>query len=223
MVHLVTAIIKPHKLEEVKEAIREPGRPGSDGQRGPGVWVPGRQERDLPRLGVPGRVRAEGQDGAPRRLGHRRQGVRDRSPTPPALGKIGDGKVWSVEVGQAMRVRTGELGADALEADVDDRVRASCRRVGHRRGRGVRRGGGTGVPDPPPDGWRAGRPLPRRARPVRHPATIVGAIRDVRLPAPGVTTDGPAPAGASLAVVLLLVLLRFGVAVGDGAPHRTLV
>ena len=29
-------------------------------------------------------------------------------------GKIGDGKVWSVELGQLMRVRTGELGDDAV-------------------------------------------------------------------------------------------------------------
>ena len=29
-------------------------------------------------------------------------------------GKIGDGKVWAVDVDQTMRVRTGELGTDAL-------------------------------------------------------------------------------------------------------------
>ena len=29
-------------------------------------------------------------------------------------GKIGDGKVWAIDVDQAMRVRTGEMGADAL-------------------------------------------------------------------------------------------------------------
>ena len=29
-------------------------------------------------------------------------------------GKIGDGKVWSVEVDQLLRVRTGESGIDAL-------------------------------------------------------------------------------------------------------------
>ena len=29
-------------------------------------------------------------------------------------GKIGDGKVWVVPVEQAVRVRTGERGADAL-------------------------------------------------------------------------------------------------------------
>jgi nitrogen regulatory protein PII len=30
------------------------------------------------------------------------------------VDKVFDTKVWAVEVGQAMRVRTGELGADAL-------------------------------------------------------------------------------------------------------------
>ena len=29
-------------------------------------------------------------------------------------GKIGDGKVWSVPVDEAVRVRTGERGPDAL-------------------------------------------------------------------------------------------------------------
>jgi len=29
-------------------------------------------------------------------------------------GKIGDGKVWAVEVDRVMRVRTGEYGSDAL-------------------------------------------------------------------------------------------------------------
>jgi nitrogen regulatory protein P-II 1 len=29
-------------------------------------------------------------------------------------GKIGDGKIWVTEVGQAIRIRTGEMGNDAL-------------------------------------------------------------------------------------------------------------
>jgi nitrogen regulatory protein P-II 1 len=29
-------------------------------------------------------------------------------------GKIGDGKVWISEVARVMRIRTGEVGADAL-------------------------------------------------------------------------------------------------------------
>jgi len=29
-------------------------------------------------------------------------------------GKIGDGKIWSTPVGEVMRVRTAELGEDAL-------------------------------------------------------------------------------------------------------------
>ena len=58
--------------------------------------------------------------------------------------------------------------------------------------------------------------------PVHHPAAILGAIRDVRLPAPGQRRTGPLLL-VPLAVALLLVLLRFGVVVGDGAPHRTRV
>ena len=29
-------------------------------------------------------------------------------------GKIGDGKVWSVDVGELLRIRTGEMGEDAV-------------------------------------------------------------------------------------------------------------
>jgi nitrogen regulatory protein P-II 1 len=29
-------------------------------------------------------------------------------------GKIGDGKVWTTTVDEVLRIRTGELGADAL-------------------------------------------------------------------------------------------------------------
>ena len=29
-------------------------------------------------------------------------------------GKIGDGKIWAVDVGRALRVRTGEMGEQAL-------------------------------------------------------------------------------------------------------------
>ncbi len=29
-------------------------------------------------------------------------------------GRIGDGKIWTTDVGTAVRVRTGERGADAL-------------------------------------------------------------------------------------------------------------
>ena len=50
MAHLVTAIVKPHKLEDVKEAVRgrRPARPHR--QRGAGLRPPGRQDRDVPRL-----------------------------------------------------------------------------------------------------------------------------------------------------------------------------
>ena len=34
--------------------------------------------------------------------------------TAARTGKIGDGKIWTTEVGRVVRVRTGELGEDAL-------------------------------------------------------------------------------------------------------------
>jgi nitrogen regulatory protein P-II 1 len=34
--------------------------------------------------------------------------------TTSRTGKIGDGKIWAVNVDRAVRVRTGEVGAEAL-------------------------------------------------------------------------------------------------------------
>ena len=84
MAHLVTAIIKPFKLEEVKEALRGAGRPRPHRHRGPGLRPPGRQDRDVPRLGVQDRLRAQGQDRGAGRLGRRRQGDRRARPRRPA-------------------------------------------------------------------------------------------------------------------------------------------
>ena len=40
--------------------------------------------------------------------------VAGRSPTAARTGKIGDGKVWTVEVEDLVRIRTGERGSDAV-------------------------------------------------------------------------------------------------------------
>ena len=75
MAHLVTAIIKPFKLEEVKEALRR-RHPRPDRQRDPGLRPSGRQDRSLPGQRVQGRVRPEGDDRSARRHRRRRQGRR---------------------------------------------------------------------------------------------------------------------------------------------------
>ena len=84
MAHLVTAIIKPFKLEEVKEALRGAGILGLTVERDPGLRPPRRQDRSLPRQRVQDRVRPEGHDRSARRHQRRRQGDRHHRPAAPA-------------------------------------------------------------------------------------------------------------------------------------------
>src|SRR5918995_1348445 len=42
------------------------------------------------------------------------EGLADTIAAAARTGKIGDGKIWVTEVGQAIRIRTGEMGNDAL-------------------------------------------------------------------------------------------------------------
>ena len=58
----IEAIIKPHKLDDVKEALNAARRGRDDRDRGPGFRAPEGPHRDLPRLRVHGRLRAQGQD-----------------------------------------------------------------------------------------------------------------------------------------------------------------
>jgi nitrogen regulatory protein P-II 1 len=113
MVHLVTAIIKPHKLEEVKDALRGAGVlgltvsevQGFGRQRGHTEVYRGTEYTvDF----VP-KVRIEilsDDDEADR--------VADAIVDAARTGKIGDGKVWVVDVANVVRIRTGEMGNDAL-------------------------------------------------------------------------------------------------------------
>jgi len=110
---LVTAIVKPHRVEEVKEALRDAGVMGlttSDvegfgRQRGhTEVYRGAEYQVDF----VP-KVKVEvvvGDDDV--------QGVVDAIVKAARTGKIGDGKVWVTDVGQVVRIRTGEMGPDAV-------------------------------------------------------------------------------------------------------------
>jgi len=57
---------------------------------------------------------------------------------------------------------------------------------------------------------------------LRHPATIVGAARDVRVPAPGLRRTGTLLL-VSVGAALALVLVRYGLVAGDGVPLRSRV
>lgn len=109
----ITAVIKPFKLDDVREALNTQGVhgltigevSGSGRQRGhTEVYRGAEYVVDL----VP-KVRIEivvDDDDADR--------VVDAIVAAAHTGKIGDGKVWVVPVETVVRVRTGERGADAI-------------------------------------------------------------------------------------------------------------
>jgi nitrogen regulatory protein P-II 1 len=110
---LVTAIIKPFKLEDVKVALEAQGIHGMTVSEASGfgrqrghteVYRGAEYTVDLvPKV----RVEVVVDDGDA-------LGVLDAIVTAAQTGKIGDGKAWIVPVEAVVRVRTGESGPDAL-------------------------------------------------------------------------------------------------------------
>lgn len=110
---LVTAIIKPFKLDEIKEALEAYGIAGMTVSEASGY---GRQRghSEVYRgaeytVDFVAKVRVEvvvdDMDA---------QSVVDVIAKAAQTGRIGDGKVWTVPVEQVVRVRTGERGSAAL-------------------------------------------------------------------------------------------------------------
>ena len=113
MAHLVTAIIKPFKLEEVKDALRGAGIMGLTVSEVQGYGRQGGKSETF--RGAEYKI-----DFVPKA---KLEIVCDTSDvdkvidivsTQARTGKIGDGKVWAVDLDRLMRVRTGEIGDDAL-------------------------------------------------------------------------------------------------------------
>jgi nitrogen regulatory protein P-II 1 len=112
-VKLITAVIKPFKLDEVKSALQSFGVHGltvteSSGygrQRGhTEVYRGAEYTVDLvPKVRI--EVLADDDDA---------EAIVDVIVKSARTGKIGDGKVWSTPVEELIRVRTGEHGSDAL-------------------------------------------------------------------------------------------------------------
>jgi len=110
---LIVAVIKPFKLDEVKDVLKTLGvqgmtlteAQGFGRQRGhTEVYRGAEYEVDfVPKLRVEVLVDDPQVDE-----------VVDGIVNTAATGKIGDGKVWVVPVDQVVRVRTGERGSDAL-------------------------------------------------------------------------------------------------------------
>ena len=110
---LVTAIVKPHRIDEVKEALR-------------GIGVNGMTTTDVEGFGRQ-RGHTEVYRGAEYQVDFvpkvkievlvsddDMQGVVDAIVKTARTGKIGDGKVWVTEAEQVIRIRTGEMGPDAV-------------------------------------------------------------------------------------------------------------
>nr|PZN48122.1 MAG: P-II family nitrogen regulator [Actinomycetota bacterium] len=110
---LITAIIKPFKLDDVKAALEQAGVKGMTVSEASGygrqrghteVYRGAEYQVDLvPKVRV--EVLVEEDD---------HEEVLDAIVKAAHTGKIGDGKVWSVPVDTVVRVRTGERGPEAL-------------------------------------------------------------------------------------------------------------
>jgi nitrogen regulatory protein P-II 1 len=110
---LITAIIKPHQLDEVKEALEAYGisgmtiseASGYGRQRGHSEVYRGAEYTVdfVPKVRV--EVLIDDLDAG---------SVIDVVLKAAQTGRIGDGKIWSIPVDDVIRVRTGERGHDAL-------------------------------------------------------------------------------------------------------------
>jgi nitrogen regulatory protein P-II 1 len=112
-VKLVTAIIKPFKLDDVKEALRTLGIAGMTVSEVQGF---GRQRGHtevyrgteytvdfVPKVRI--EILADDTDA---------RNIADAIVTAARTDKIGDGKVWLVPIDDVIRIRTGEMGHDAI-------------------------------------------------------------------------------------------------------------
>lgn len=110
---LVTAVIKPHKLDDVRDALGDLGITGMTvtevrgfGRQGGHAEVyRGAEYRIefLPKIRLDIVV-----------VDERADAVVEAIRTGAATGKIGDGKAWVTDVDRVVRFRTGEEGEDAL-------------------------------------------------------------------------------------------------------------
>lgn len=110
---LVTAIIQPHRLDDVKSALEAAGIRGLTVSEASGY---GRQKGHTEvyrgaeyTVDLVPKVRVEvlvSDDAA--------SAITEVIVSAAQTGKIGDGKVWTVPVDDVARVRTGEHGTEAL-------------------------------------------------------------------------------------------------------------
>lgn len=109
---LVTAVIKPHMLDEVKEALRGMGISGMTVSEVKGFGRQGGHTETyrgaeynvdfVPKLKLEIVIDTDASH------------VVDAITKAASTGKIGDGKIWVTPVDSLVRIRTGEVGADAI-------------------------------------------------------------------------------------------------------------
>ena len=113
MLNLVTAIIKPHMLEAVKDAVKSAGVTGMTLTEVHGFGRQGGHSETyrgaeyevefIPKLKIEILLAFDEVDRVTKIL-------REAA----AVGEVGDGKIWVSPVDRAIRIRTGEMGADAI-------------------------------------------------------------------------------------------------------------
>jgi nitrogen regulatory protein P-II 2 len=109
---LITAIVKPFKLDEVRQAVADIGIQGVTVTEVHGY---GRQKRTELYRGAEYSVdflpKAKIELAVDDSIAEQ---VMEAVCNVARTGNTGDGKVWVVELEQALRVRTGETGPDAI-------------------------------------------------------------------------------------------------------------
>ena len=110
---LVLAIIKPHKLDEVRQALSDVSVQGLTVSEAQGygrqkghteIYRGAEYETNLvPKVRVEVVVEDDFEERVVEAIQHAAK-----------TGKIGDGKIFVIDVEKAVRIRTGELGNDAL-------------------------------------------------------------------------------------------------------------
>jgi nitrogen regulatory protein P-II 1 len=110
---LITAIVKPFKLDEVKDKLKSIGVAGITVNEVRGFGRQGGHTETyrgaeyqidfVPKIAISIVVEDSSVDE-----------IVDAITASAATGKIGDGKIWVTSVDRLVRIRTGEEGADAI-------------------------------------------------------------------------------------------------------------
>lgn len=110
---LITAIVKPFKVDDVKDALKSAGVQGMTVSEVKGFGRQGGHTETyrgseyaidfVPKIKIELVVDDAQVDG-----------IVDAVRTAANTGKIGDGKVWVTDVTTLIRIRTGEVGSDAV-------------------------------------------------------------------------------------------------------------